>query len=190
LEKAAFRVLVVDDYERWRRFASSTLEENPKLQVIGEASDGLEAVQIAQQLQPDLVLMDIGLPTLNGIEASRQILQSAPKTKILFFSEQRSPDIVKAALHMGATGYVVKSDAANELLPAVEAVLHGQQFVSTGLSDRVFITTDRIESNHYPGFWVGTSISAFLAKVIDATVADFGNIQFSILRLASKPQSI
>ena len=177
LEKAAFRVLVVDDYERWQRFICSKLQTDTRLQVIGEASDGLEGVQIAQQLQPDLILMDIGLPTLNGIEASRQVLQSAPKTRILFVSEQRSADIVEKALRTGATGYVLKSDAANELLPAVEAVLHGQQFVSTSLSQRVFVTTDDLESNPYLGFRDRASVSAFLAKVIKATGADFGNVQ-------------
>ena len=127
------RVLVVDDYEPWRRFVSTTLPKEPKLQVVSEASDGLEAVQKALELQPDLILLDIGLPTLNGIEAARRILQSAPKTKILFVSEQRSADVAEGALRTGAGGYVVKSYAATELLPAVEAVLQGKRFVSAGL---------------------------------------------------------
>jgi DNA-binding NarL/FixJ family response regulator len=125
---------VVDDYEPWRSFASGTLRKKPGLQVASEASDGLEAVQKAQGLQPDLILLDIGLPTINGIEAARRILQFAPKTKILFVSEQQSPDIVETALRTGAGGYVVKSKAATELLPAVEAVLQGKQFVSASLT--------------------------------------------------------
>jgi len=127
-------ILVVDDYEPWRRFVSTTLQKQPKLQVIGEALDGLEAVQKAQQLQPDLILLDIGLPTLNGIEAARRIREVSPKSKILFLSENRTWDIAEEALRTGAGGYVVKSDAAGELLPAVEAVLKGKRFVSASLA--------------------------------------------------------
>jgi DNA-binding NarL/FixJ family response regulator len=118
-DKTPIRVLVVDDYDPWRRFARSTLGNETEVQVVGEASDGLEAVQQARQLQPDLILLDIGLPTLNGIEAAWQIRQVSPKSKILFISENRSPDIAEQALNTGAGGYVVKSDAASELLPAV-----------------------------------------------------------------------
>jgi CheY-like chemotaxis protein len=82
LEKSLFRVLVVDDYEPWRTLASKTLQENPELQVVGEASDGLEAIQKARELRPDLLLLDIGLPTVNGIEVARRILRYAPTTKI------------------------------------------------------------------------------------------------------------
>jgi DNA-binding NarL/FixJ family response regulator len=130
----AFRVLVVDDYEPFRRFVCSTLRTRPELQVIGEAVDGLEAVQKAQQVQPELILLDIGLPTLNGIEAARRIRELSPKSKILFVSEDRSWDIAEEALRTGAGGYVVKSDAVGELLPAVEAVLKGKRFVSASLA--------------------------------------------------------
>jgi DNA-binding NarL/FixJ family response regulator len=123
----------VDDYAPWRRFVWSTLQKQPELQVIGEVSDGLEAVRKAQELLPDLILLDIGLPTLNGIEAARRIREHVPKSKILFVSENRSPDIVREALSTRAGGYVVKSDAAGELLPALAAVLQGEQFVSTTL---------------------------------------------------------
>jgi DNA-binding NarL/FixJ family response regulator len=113
------RVLVVDDDEPWRHFFSSTLQKQREYRVIGEASDGVEAVQQAQQLQPDLILLDIGLPTLNGIEAARRIREVSSTTKILFVSEDRSPDIVEQALSTGAGGYVVKSDAGSDLSPAV-----------------------------------------------------------------------
>ena len=140
LQKAAgtdkpFRVLVVDDYEPWRRLVCSTLQMRPTCQVISEVSDGLEAVQKAQELQPDLIVLDIGLPTLSGIDAAKQIRTQAPQSKILFLSETRSWDIVTEALRSGGSGYVVKSKAASELLSAVEAVLHGKPFLSVGLPD-------------------------------------------------------
>lgn len=134
MEKLTFRVLVVDDYERWRAFFATTLQKQPELRIIGEAADGLEAVQVAQQLQPDLILLDIGLPTLNGLMAARRIKEVCPGSKILFVSENRYRDIVEEALRTGAGGYVVKSDAGTELLPAVEAVLQGKQFVSRSLT--------------------------------------------------------
>jgi DNA-binding NarL/FixJ family response regulator len=145
LGRSTFRILVVDDYEPWRSFASRTLQKKPELQVISEASDGLEAVQKTQELQPDLIVLDIGLPTVNGIEAARRILQCAPETKILFLSQERSSDIVEEALRVGAGGYVVKSRASTDLLPAVEAVLRGKQFVSAGLTGP---TRVRHENNH------------------------------------------
>ena len=132
--KTSIRVLVVDDYGPWRRFACATLLKQPELQVIGEVSDGLEAVQQAQELQPDLIVLDIGLPTLNGIEAARRIREVSLASKILFLSENRSSDIVEEALSTGARGYVVKSDAANDLLPAMKAVLEGKRFVSASLT--------------------------------------------------------
>jgi len=130
------RVLIVDDYQPWRNFASTTLQGQPEWQVVGEATDGLEAIQQARQLQPDLILLDIGLPMINGVEAARRIREVSPASKILFLSENRSPDIVEEALNTGAGGYVVKSDAAKELLCAVEAVLRGKVFVSFSLTGR------------------------------------------------------
>ena len=87
MEGPTIRVLVVDDFEFWRRFVSTTLHKQRQFQVIGEVSNGLEAVKKAQELQPDLIVLDIGLPTLNGIEAARRIREHAPQSKILFFSE-------------------------------------------------------------------------------------------------------
>jgi len=120
------RVLLVDAYRPWQEFVSTTLRNVPELEIVGKASDGLEAVQQAQQLQPDLILLDIGLPTLNGIAAARRIREVSPASKILFVEE---------ALSTRAGGYVVKSDAAGELLPAVKAVLEGKRFVSPSLAD-------------------------------------------------------
>jgi DNA-binding NarL/FixJ family response regulator len=108
------------------------LTRKADLQIIGEALDGLEAVQKAEELQPDLIVLDIGLPTLNGIEAARQIRKFAPESKIIFVSQESSPDVVQEALGLGTCGYVVKSQAQRELLAAVDAVLEGRRFVSGG----------------------------------------------------------
>ena len=134
MDESPVRVLVVEDYEPWRRYFSTALQNQPELQVIGEVSDGLEAVQQAEELQPDLILLDIGLPTLNGIEAARRIRKVSPASKILFVSENRSANIAGEAMSTGASGYLVKSDARSELLPAVRAALEGKQFISASLS--------------------------------------------------------
>jgi DNA-binding NarL/FixJ family response regulator len=127
------KIVVVDDYEPWRRFVATALEERPEFRIVGEAADGLEAVQKIQELQPDLILLDIGLPKLNGLEVARRIRECAPNTRILFFSQNSSRDIAEEAIRIG-NGYVVKSDAQRELLSAVEAVLQGKQFLSASLS--------------------------------------------------------
>ena len=111
------------------------LAKQPQFEIVGEVSNGLEAVEKAKQLQPNLILMDIGLPKLNGIEAARRILKRVPRSNILFLSENRSPDIVKEALRTGAGGYVLKSDAGSELRAAMVAVLRGEPFVSASLMD-------------------------------------------------------
>jgi DNA-binding NarL/FixJ family response regulator len=97
--------------------------------VIGEVSDGLKAVQEAVELKPDLILMDIGLPSLNGIEAARQICKLVPESKIILFSQEYSADVVQEALSLGAWGYVVKT-RGTDLLAAVDAVILGKRFVS------------------------------------------------------------
>src|SRR5271169_4042180 len=131
---SSVRVLVVDDYGPFRRFVCSTLKQRSDLRIIGEASDGLEAVQKAEELRPDLIVLDIGLPTLNGIEAARRIRKLSPESKILFVSQESSADVVQEALSLGAAGYVLKVRAGSELLAAVDAVLQGKQFVSSGLA--------------------------------------------------------
>jgi two-component system nitrate/nitrite response regulator NarL len=128
------RVLVVEDFAPFRKLICSILGK-PGLQIVGEASDGPEGVRLAEGLKPDLILLDIGLPKLNGIDAAHEIRKLAPKSKIIFVSQESSPDLVQEALNVvAARGYVVKTRAASDLLPAVEAVLEGGEFVSTGLS--------------------------------------------------------
>jgi len=105
------------------------------LQLVGEATDGLEAVQKAEELQPDLILLDIGLAHLNGIEAAKQIHRASPGTRIIFLTLNSDADVVRAALDTGAKGCLLKADAGSELWPAIEAALRSDQFVSSGLVD-------------------------------------------------------
>jgi DNA-binding NarL/FixJ family response regulator len=112
------------------------------LRVICEVGDGLQAVERAQELSPNLILMDIGLPGLNGIEAARQILKLIPESKIVFLTQETSAEVVREALNVGAWGYVVKSQAGKELLGAIEAVLQGRRFISYGLDGHDPAATD------------------------------------------------
>jgi DNA-binding NarL/FixJ family response regulator len=134
LEPTRFRVLVADDFEPWRDYACSALKKYDSAFSVHQTSDGLETVLKAHDLQPDLILLDISLPKMHGIEAARQIRVQCPKAKILFVSEDRSLDVVREALNTGAQGYVVKSDGV-ELLAAVEAVRQGRFFVSKSLAE-------------------------------------------------------
>ena len=127
---SSIRILITDDYVKWRREVRLLLQTRPEWQVISEASDGLEAVQKAQDLKPEIILLDIGLPKLNGIEAARRIQRLSPTSKIIFLSQNKDLDIIRAALGTGALGYVRKTDAKRELLPAMDAVLRGEQFIS------------------------------------------------------------
>jgi DNA-binding NarL/FixJ family response regulator len=122
---------VVDDFEPFRQFVCSMLATRAETQVVGEASNGIEAVQKALELKPDLIIMDIGLPSLNGLEAARKILKSISESKIIFLSQESSADVVREAMNLGAWGYVVKAKARAELLAAVETVISGKKFVSS-----------------------------------------------------------
>lgn len=125
--------MVVDDFEPWRSFVSSMLLKEPNLQIVCEVADAVEAIGEANKIHPNLILLDIGLPSLNGIDAAYRIHQIAPGSRILFVSEQSDPDVVRTALDAGNGGYVLKSDAGDELLPAIMAVLRGDPFLSNSL---------------------------------------------------------
>jgi two-component system nitrate/nitrite response regulator NarL len=112
------------------------LQQRPELQIVGEASDGLEGVQKAKDLQPDLILLDIGLPRLNGIEAAHRILKFSPNANILFISQENDAAVIAAATGNGAKGFVRKLVVNRELLPAIEAVLRGEHITSTGVTQR------------------------------------------------------
>lgn len=126
------RTLIVEDYEEFRNFLRLTLQKEAQYVVIGEAVDGMQAVQKAEELQPDLILLDLSLPKLNGMEALRRIRKLSPHSKLVILSQDFSPDVVRGALRLGAVGYLLKSDA-NNLALALDAVVQGTVFVSPRL---------------------------------------------------------
>jgi DNA-binding NarL/FixJ family response regulator len=146
---AGISVLIAEDFPGFRQFLSATLRQRSSIQEIHEVSDGLEAVRKAAQLQPHLVLLDIGLPTINGIEVARKIRELSPQSKIVFVTSLSSAEIAREALTTGAQGIVLKLDASSELLSAVAAVMRGEQFVSrsflahAGVSDAPILHADQ-----------------------------------------------
>jgi DNA-binding NarL/FixJ family response regulator len=132
---SAKKILIVDDFLPWQRFVSTMFESETDLKIVSVAFDGVEAAKKAKELRPDMILMDISMPLMNGIESTRQIRVLSPESKILFLSESRDPDLIRAAFEAGGFGYVLKSDANSDLIPGVRAVLRDQQFVSQTLKD-------------------------------------------------------
>jgi DNA-binding NarL/FixJ family response regulator len=122
---SSVHILVVEDSVSFRQYIISTLATQRGLKVIGEVSDGLDAVQKAQELKPDLILMDIGLPSLSGIEAARRIRNFVPEAKVVFLSQESSAEVIQMALNTGASGYVVKANAETELLRTVQTAIFG-----------------------------------------------------------------
>jgi len=137
---AEFRILVVEDNKPFLDFVTSTLRRQPNLRIVGEAHNGIDAVERAENLQPDLILLDIGLPGLNGIAAARRIRGLAPDARILFLTHETSEEIVREAFELGAWGYVVKTHAGKELSLAIETILGGKKFVSDGLDGRAHVS--------------------------------------------------
>jgi len=135
MNSSSIRVLVVEDFAPFRKIICSILGRDPSLQIVGEVSDGLEAVRKAEELRPDLILLDVGLPTLNGVEAARRIRTVSPASKIVFVSQESSADVVQEAFRIGAMGYVAKTDVESELLTAIRAVLRGETFASRRLAN-------------------------------------------------------
>ena len=127
------RVLVVDDAAHWRKFVDFILRIDPELEIVAEAASGHEALRKAEQLEPEIVLLDISLPGMSGIEVCRHMLRQNPGTRIIFVTQETDVDIVYEALRIGATAFVVKSDAASQLVTAIHAALKGKAFLSRSL---------------------------------------------------------
>lgn len=124
------RLLVVDDYKPWREWLRSKLCDVNRFQIVEEADDGYEALAKAHNLNPDLVLLDISMPGLNGIETASLLREAVPSAKIVFLSQNNDSELVRAALHDEASGYVLKTEAESDLLPSIKAVFEGERFCS------------------------------------------------------------
>jgi DNA-binding NarL/FixJ family response regulator len=122
------RILIVDDHEIFRRGLRSLLETRPEFEILGEAADGLQAVEKAKELQPDIIIMDVSMPQLDGLQATRLIRKKLPNTKILILSQHDTSHMLAAASEAGANGYVTKSQVSRCLLSALDAVAHGRSF--------------------------------------------------------------
>ncbi|MFZ0797694.1 MAG: response regulator transcription factor [Terriglobales bacterium] len=133
----AIRILVVDDHPVVRQGLKTLLEGQLGWEVVGEASDGLEALDKADSLQPDVVVLDVTMPKMHGLEACRLLRQKMPGPEILFVTQHDSPHMMREALDAGARGYVVKSNAARDLLEAVEAVSQHRVFVALARRDSI-----------------------------------------------------
>lgn len=129
------RILVVDDFEPFRHFVCTTLRAKPEWQIVAESADGLDGIQKATELEPDVILLDIGLPTVNGIDAAERIGTLVRDAKVIFVTLNNDLEIMSSALSNGARGYVIKTHAGRELVPAVEAVLDGRRFLGSGVSE-------------------------------------------------------
>jgi len=171
---SSIRILIADDFQDWRRQVLSLFQARPEWQVIAEAADGPEAIQKAEEFKPDLIVLDIGLPKLNGIEAARRIRQLSPGSKIVFLSQNDDPDVVRAALGT-AQGYVYKADFRRDFLPVIQAVLRGQPFVSSSLKGYEFThgSGQKAPHRHEVLFYSDDTLllhrlSRFVAAALDA----------------------
>src|SRR5262245_34719147 len=176
------KMLLVDDSDQFRRLIFRTLQQRAEFDVI-QASDGWEAVQKAEESQPDFILLDIGLPKLNGIEAGRRIQTICPESKIVFLSQESSPDVVAAALSLRSRGFIHKFRAQTYLLPAIEAILEGKPFVSSG-PEPGDGTKRQAQHRHEVHFYPDDSI---LLESIDCFVAEALMANNAAIVLATKP---
>jgi DNA-binding NarL/FixJ family response regulator len=131
------RLLIADDHEIVRRGFRAILEAQPDCQVVGESGDGRKAVEMAKELRPDIVVLDISMPSLNGLEAARQILKSRPQTKILILTMHESDSLIREVLDAGARGYILKTDAGRDLVAAVDALRRNKTFFTSRVAQMI-----------------------------------------------------
>ena len=151
-ESSPVRVLVVDDHALFRHGLLEVLRPAPDLVVVGEARDGMEAIEQAAELQPDVVLMDVRMPSVNGIEAARRIRTAQPAVRILMLTESEDEEDLYAAVRAGATGYLLKEVAIDEIADAIRAVANGQALVSPSMTTKLLsefnALSRRLEDGH------------------------------------------
>lgn len=133
----ALKVLIADDHEIVRQGLRSMLEAQRDCQVVGEAGDGRQAVTLTKELNPDVVILDIGMPTLNGLEATRQILKMRPQTKVLILTMHESDSVIREVLDAGARGYILKTDAGRDLVTAVDSLRRNKTFFTSRVSQMI-----------------------------------------------------
>lgn len=131
------RILIADDHEVVRRGLSTLLQTHDGWEICGEAKDGREAVDMAKELKPDVVILDVGMPNLNGLAATRQLTQQNPNQRVIVLTITDSDEVIREALDAGARGFVLKSDAARDLVSAVEALQRGRMFFTPRVNDMV-----------------------------------------------------
>src|SRR5262249_30686978 len=131
------KIVVVDDHAVVRRGVRALLESQPGWEVTAEATTGREAVALARQLQPDIVILDLSLPELNGLDATRQILRESPRTEVLVLTMHHSEELARNLLQVGARGYVLKSDADDNLIAAVESLRQHKAFLTSAVTEFV-----------------------------------------------------
>ena len=197
-EMRRLKILIVDDFELFRRSICFLLKHRPEFDIVGEASDGLEAVQKAEELKPDLILLDASLPKMRGIDAAREIRKLLPDSQIIFMNYESNANLVQETLSMGISGYLVKTSADKDLLNAVDAIAKGERFCSPDLADRVrrdvssrasfhfeFDSENRIFLARFNGpvtaesmkeFYHAAAAAALLAKEFRGSIADFSGV--------------
>jgi DNA-binding NarL/FixJ family response regulator len=148
---SALKLLLADDHEIVRQGLRSMLERQRDCEVVGEAADGRQAVTMTKELNPDIVVLDIAMPTLNGLEAARQILKMRPQTKVLILTMHESDSIIREVLDAGARGYILKTDAGRDLVAAVESLRRNKSFFTSRVSQMIldgFLKGDARPQDH------------------------------------------
>jgi two-component system response regulator NreC len=175
------RILIADDHGLVRRGIREVLHSRPGWRVVGEAANGHEAVAKAIELKPDVAVVDIGMPELDGIEAARQIREAIPETKILVLTMNESDYLIRRALDAGANGYVLKSDLTDSLPKAVEAIVAGKRFLTPKVSEIVLEGFLKTKGQHQPVEWKHTRTSPRETEIIRLLAAGRANKEIAEL---------
>ncbi len=175
----AIRILLVDDHEIMREGMCALLRKHSEFEVVGQAADGRKALEMTQQLDPDVVVMDIGMPNLNGIDATRQILAANPRTKVMALSTHSDGSIVAKMIKSGASGYMLKESAFNELVDGLLIMVNGKTFLCSKISKVVF--TDYVNMITNPKWSGGDGLSVREREVLQLvaeghTTKDIANV--------------